>query len=99
MPDPMTVLIFMAGVLAAGAIGFYFGQQWRPTRPRLTGYPQVVDLQGTPMRIVQMETAYVSQTFCMDCGAQSHHHTVTFTLKDEAGWREAHRVHDREERP
>jgi len=54
-----------------------------PSRPRLTGWPQVVDLMGDAMRIVQMETGSVDETLCLACGTHEHRRTVTLKLVDE----------------
>jgi transcriptional regulator with XRE-family HTH domain len=60
-----------------------------PTRPRLTGWPQVVDFQGTAMRIVQAEFGAIDQTLCMSCGTHEHRKTITLRLVDEAHFQES----------
>jgi hypothetical protein len=52
--------------------------------PQLTGWPQLVDFRGVPMRIVTMETGGVDSTLCLTCGTEEHRKTVTLKLVDEA---------------
>lgn len=52
--------------------------------PQLTGWPQLVDFRGIPMRIVTMETGGVDSTLCLTCGTEDHRKTVTLKLVDEA---------------
>lgn len=52
--------------------------------PQLTGWPQLVDFRGTPMRIVTMETGSVDSTLCLTCGTEEHRNSVTLKLVDEA---------------
>jgi len=60
-----------------------------PSRPRLSGWPQVVEFQGTPMRIVQTEFGASDQTLCLNCGTHEHRKTITIRLVDEATFQSA----------
>lgn len=60
--------------------------------PVLTGWPQLVNFQGTPMRIVTMETGGVA-TLCLTCGTEEHRKSVTLKLVDEASPIELRRRH------
>lgn len=57
--------------------------------PQLTGWPQLVDFRGVPMRIVTMESGSVDSTLCLTCGTDEHRKTVTLKLVDEASHLEA----------
>lgn len=64
----------------------------QPSRPRLNGWPQVVDFRGTAMRIVQMETGSIDRTLCMTCGTNEHRQTVTLKLVDEADFEQQNHI-------
>lgn len=59
--------------------------------PRLTGWPQLVDFRGVPMRIVTMETGSVDSPLCMACGTEKHRKIVMLKLVDEASHLESRR--------
>jgi hypothetical protein len=54
--------------------------------PKLTGWLEVVEFRGVPMRIVRTEGGRTDETLCMTCGTHQHRSEVTLRLVDAASY-------------